>query len=79
MLADKRVPGEIKTKTAHETITPVGEPAGDEFTGISAMGHKGVEQEPAIVQVQDKKSFLGGGERKINDRKNTRVANRTRQ
>lgn len=68
MLTDKGITRQVKAKAAHITIGPVGKPCRHQLARIPAMRDKSVEQEPAILHVDDKKPFLSRRKGKIDDR-----------
>ena len=68
MLSHKGIPRDIKAEAGHQAVIPIGKTGGHKRPGIAAMRHPGVEEQTAILHVDDKQAFLGAGERKIHDR-----------
>ena len=67
VLANKGIARDIETEAAHETIVAVREAGSHQRTRITAMRDPGIEQQTAILHVDDKQAFLRAGERKIDD------------
>ena len=64
----KGIARNVKAKAAHQTIDPIGKTSGHEPARVAAMRNEGVEQQTAVLHVDDKETFCGTRQGKVDDR-----------